>query len=146
MSRSSEEFSAEERAVFEAFVAKHLPRTTPLNGHPKLLIVNQSDLPLPNVMQWIHEHAPAIVSISTVEMMFNKMEGRSQRIGNGKILRIALEVVERLFAMRDKHTFKVGYNIVLILRGEYMNISGEVIRLATSLGAECKVYEHDELV
>lgn len=139
--------SREELAVFEEFVSKYLPRTSPLvSGYPQVLLVNQTDLPLPRVMQWIHEHAPAIASIPTAEILFNKASGQARRIGRDKILQITLRVVECLCTERDKHSFRLGHNILLVLRGEYMNVAPEVEKLATQLGAEFEVYQHDEWI
>ncbi|MFZ3020422.1 MAG: hypothetical protein WA051_02835 [Minisyncoccia bacterium] len=135
-------FSDAERVVLDMFVEKHLPRTTSLNEHPQILVVNQTDWMLPYVMGWIHEHSPAIASIPTAEVMFNMMDGRSQKAGNDKILQIALEVVERLFTMKDKNTFRLGYNVVLILRGEYMNIVPEVEKLVARLEGKFELYTH----
>ncbi len=139
--------SAEELAVFEEFVSKYLPRTSPLvSGYPQVLLVNQTDLPLPRVVWWIHEHAPAIASIPTAEILFNKASGQARRIGRDKILQITLRAVEYLCTERDKHSFRLGHNILLVLRGEYMNVAPEVEKLVAELGAEFEVYKHDEWI
>lgn len=139
--------SAEELVVFDDFVSRFLPRTSPLvSGYPQVLLVNQTDFPLPKVMQWIHDRAPAIAYIPTAEILFNKAVGKAGRIDKKKVLQITLKVVEHLCTERDKHSFRLGHNILLVLRGEYMNIAPEVEKLATKLGAKFELYKHDEWI
>jgi len=129
--------------AYKAFMETYVPRAKVIDygAQEMCLIVSETDIFLPRVMEWLHQYSPAIVSLTVAEMVVNQAIA-PLRITRGEIFQIAERAVTDLLTVKDKHTFKVGFNVAVFVRGEHMSIAPEIKRVAESLGADTEIYRH----